>query len=232
MWPLFWCTNITPEKVIPYNVALLNGNLARIFDKLKKARQKSPSHREVTCTGDVKGVVFSLKVWEFKVYVIHVCALYTSNIIHNYMIYLNTFSEMHQFVHIVVNSLIDVTLRLHFLHCRCLTGQSARELQKHLQCYDPSSSHRMNHSQNAVHSLYTIEWRQRGRTYRRPGHLRDTHNTRLAPLRSCTKRGSRRGGGGGGPDPPPPHLRCVRGGVLCGYLMGMRGGLKVAFILF
>ena len=44
------------------------------------------------------------------------------------------------------------------------------------------------------------------------------------------KRGSR-GGGGVGPDPPPP-LRFIRGGVLCGYLMGSRGGPKVVFLLF
>ena len=36
-------------------------------------------------------------------------------------------------------------------------------------------------------------------------------------------------GGTGGPDTPPP-LRFVRGGVLCGYLMGRRGGPMVGFL--
>ena len=40
-------------------------------------------------------------------------------------------------------------------------------------------------------------------------------------------RGSRGGDRGSG-----PPLRFVRGGVLCGYLMGMRGDPKVVFILF
>ena len=55
----------------------------------------------------------------------------------------------------------------------------------------------------------------------------------VAPKHFFFNSGMRGSSGVGGPYPPPhPSLRFVRGRVLCGYLMGMRRGPKVVFILF